>query len=97
MCTAVVRYVGPESGPCLAHFGHELTYTDSDAVLGLTSKLDTNDLRDAPFLPPGTALSDTAVTLRAYDPAGVGGAKQIAPHLTALPGLQFDVGDCDPR
>jgi UDPglucose 6-dehydrogenase len=41
------------------------------AVLGLTFKPNTDDLREAPSIPLITALQDMGATVRAYDPAGM--------------------------
>jgi UDP-glucose 6-dehydrogenase len=95
MRTAVVGSVGLESGSCLADLGYEVICIDDDAVLAPTSKPNPDDLRVSPFLPASAALSDTGVTLRAYDP--MEGTKRIAPRLAAPPGFEFDVRDGDPR
>ncbi len=41
------------------------------AVLGLTFKPNTDDLREAPSIPLITALKDMGATVRAYDPVGM--------------------------
>jgi UDPglucose 6-dehydrogenase len=41
------------------------------AVLGLTFKPDTDDIREAPSLPLITALQDYGARVRAFDPAGI--------------------------
>src|SRR3982075_4384691 len=46
------------------------------AVLGLTFKPNTDDMREAPSIPLITALQDMGAKLRAYDPAGMEQAKQ---------------------
>ncbi|RAI25118.1 hypothetical protein CH338_31465, partial [Rhodoplanes elegans] len=40
------------------------------AVLGLTFKPNTDDMRDAPSIPLVTAFNDMGAKVRAYDPAG---------------------------
>jgi UDPglucose 6-dehydrogenase len=45
------------------------------AVLGLTFKPNTDDIRDSPAIPLITALQDLGATVRAYDPAGMEQAK----------------------
>ena len=40
------------------------------AVLGLTFKPNTDDMREAPSIPLITALQDMGAQVRAYDPAG---------------------------
>ena len=45
------------------------------AVLGLTFKPNTDDLREAPSIPLITALQDMGASVRAYDPAGMANAR----------------------
>jgi UDPglucose 6-dehydrogenase len=47
------------------------------AILGLTFKPNTDDMRDAPSLAIITALHDAGATIRAYDPEGVEQAKAM--------------------
>ena len=47
------------------------------AVLGLTFKPNTDDMREAPSIPLITALQDMGARVRAYDPVGMEQAKQI--------------------
>jgi UDPglucose 6-dehydrogenase len=60
------------------------------AVLGLTFKPNTDDMREAPSLPLITALRDMGATVRAYDPAGMEQAKAV------LDGVAYckDAYDC---
>jgi UDPglucose 6-dehydrogenase len=51
------------------------------AVLGLTFKPNTDDMREAPSIPLVTALQDMGATVRAYDPAGMEQAKKILPAV----------------
>ncbi len=51
------------------------------AVLGLTFKPNTDDMRDAPSIPLITALQDMGATVRAYDPAGMEQAKAAIGHV----------------
>jgi UDPglucose 6-dehydrogenase len=53
------------------------------AVLGLTFKPNTDDMRDAPSIPLITALLDMGATVRAYDPVGMEQARQV------LTGIEF--------
>jgi UDPglucose 6-dehydrogenase len=48
------------------------------AVLGLTFKPNTDDMRDSPSIPLITALQDLGAKVRGYDPAGM---EQAKPHL----------------
>jgi UDPglucose 6-dehydrogenase len=52
------------------------------AVLGLTFKPNTDDMRDAPSIPLITALRDMGATVRVYDPVGMEQAKKVLPELT---------------
>ncbi|WP_199092695.1 UDP-glucose/GDP-mannose dehydrogenase family protein [Bosea sp. ASV33] len=49
------------------------------AVLGLTFKPNTDDMRDAPSIAVVTALMDGGATIRAYDPEGMEQAKAVLP------------------
>uniref|UniRef100_UPI0035CA2B13 UDP-glucose dehydrogenase family protein n=1 Tax=uncultured Sphingomonas sp. TaxID=158754 RepID=UPI0035CA2B13 len=51
------------------------------ALLGLTFKPNTDDMRDAPSLAIATALADAGVTVRAYDPEGMESARKVMPDL----------------
>jgi UDPglucose 6-dehydrogenase len=53
------------------------------ALLGLTFKPNTDDMRDAPSLAIAQALADAGVAVRAYDPEGMEAAKGM------LPGVHF--------
>ena len=52
------------------------------ALLGLTFKPNTDDMRDAPSLAIAQALSDAGVTVRAYDPEGMAPAQRMMTELT---------------
>jgi UDPglucose 6-dehydrogenase len=52
------------------------------AVLGLTFKPNTDDMREAPSIPLITALHDMGAKVRAYDPIGMEQAKKMLPELT---------------
>ena len=52
------------------------------AVLGLTFKPNTDDMREAPSIPLVTALQDMGALVRAFDPAGMEQAKLILPDVT---------------
>jgi UDPglucose 6-dehydrogenase len=56
------------------------------AVLGLTFKPMTDDMREAPSIPLVTALQDMGATVRAFDPAGMGHAKMVLPDVTYCEG-----------
>jgi len=51
------------------------------AVLGLTFKPNTDDMREAPSIPLITALHDMGARVRAYDPAGMVHAKELLPDV----------------
>jgi UDPglucose 6-dehydrogenase len=52
------------------------------AVLGLTFKPNTDDMRESPSIPLITALEDMGAKVRAYDPAGMGQAKSVLGKVT---------------
>jgi UDPglucose 6-dehydrogenase len=49
------------------------------AVLGLTFKPETDDMRDAPSIPIIGRLAEDGATIRAFDPAGMEQAKPVLP------------------
>jgi UDPglucose 6-dehydrogenase len=51
------------------------------AMLGLTFKPNTDDMRDAPSVAIVPALETAGATVRAYDPEGMGEAKQMLPNV----------------
>jgi len=52
------------------------------AVLGLTFKPNTDDMREAPSIPIITALQDMGAKVRAYDPEGMEPAKAYVSNVT---------------
>ncbi len=52
------------------------------AVLGLTFKPNTDDMREAPSIPLITALQDMGAKVRAYDPTGMEQAKPLLANVT---------------
>jgi UDPglucose 6-dehydrogenase len=56
------------------------------AVLGLTFKPNTDDMREAPSIPLITALQDMGARVRAFDPAGMEQAKMVLSHVTFCDG-----------
>jgi UDPglucose 6-dehydrogenase len=52
------------------------------AVLGLTFKPNTDDMREAPSIPLITALQDMGAKVRAYDPTGMEQAKSVLANVT---------------
>jgi UDPglucose 6-dehydrogenase len=51
------------------------------ALLGLTFKPNTDDMRDAPSIALVTALQDLGATIRAYDPVGMEQAKSVLENV----------------
>src|SRR5688572_28390938 len=56
------------------------------AVLGLTFKPNTDDMREAPSIPLITALQDMGAKVRAYDPVGMEQAKKVLDGVTYCDG-----------
>ena len=54
----------------------------SVAILGLTFKPNTDDMRDAPSIAIIQSLVDAGVTVRAHDPEGMDAAKAVLPAIT---------------
>ena len=54
------------------------------AVLGLTFKPNTDDMREAPSIPLITALQDMGAKVRAYDPIGMEQAKSVIGNVDFL-------------
>ena len=52
------------------------------AVLGLTFKPNTDDMRDAPSIPLIAALQDMGASVRAYDPVGMEQAKTVLANVS---------------
>jgi UDPglucose 6-dehydrogenase len=55
------------------------------AVLGLTFKPNTDDMRDSPSIPLITALQDMGANIRAYDPVGMEQARKLMPDIVYAP------------
>ena len=65
------------------------------AVLGLTFKPNTDDLREAPSIPLITALKDMGAKVRAYDPAGMTNASAEIPDVQFADGPYACVESAD--
>ncbi|MFK7829475.1 MAG: UDP-glucose/GDP-mannose dehydrogenase family protein [Congregibacter sp.] len=66
------------------------------AVLGLTFKPETDDMRDAPSLTILPALMGRGALIRAHDPAGVEEAKPLLPEgIEYMPSIEETVVDAD--
>lgn len=66
------------------------------AILGLTFKPSTDDMRDAPSLSIIQSLADAGVKIRAYDPEGMKAAKAMVPdvHYAKDPYDAAENADC---
>jgi UDPglucose 6-dehydrogenase len=65
------------------------------AVLGLTFKPNTDDMREAPSIPLIMALQDMGVAVRVYDPVGMEQAKHVLADVTYCEGPYHCVEDAD--
>ena len=65
------------------------------AVLGLTFKPNTDDMREAPSIPLITALQDMGARVRVYDPVGMEQAKQVLTNVTYCQGPYDCVEEAD--
>ncbi|MGH9638014.1 MAG: UDP binding domain-containing protein, partial [Candidatus Angelobacter sp.] len=78
----------------LAAFGGSLR-GKTIAVLGLTFKPNTDDMREAPSIPLITALQDMGAKVRAFDPAGMEQAKMLLRDVTYCDGPYSCVDSAD--
>ncbi|HML07892.1 MAG TPA: UDP-glucose/GDP-mannose dehydrogenase family protein [Xanthobacteraceae bacterium] len=65
------------------------------AVLGLTFKPNTDDMRDSPSIPLITALQDLGAKVRSYDPAGMEQAKAYLPDVVYCVSAYLAAEDAD--
>src|SRR5215470_10164516 len=65
------------------------------AVLGLTFKPNTDDMREAPSIPLITALQDMGAKVRVYDPVGMEQAKHVLADVTYYQGPYDCVEEAD--
>jgi UDPglucose 6-dehydrogenase len=65
------------------------------AVLGLTFKPNTDDMREAPSVPLITALRDWGAKVRAYDPVGIEQARSVLEGVTYCDGAYACAQDAD--
>ncbi len=56
------------------------------AVLGLTFKANTDDMRDSPAISVVQALQDAGITVKAFDPEGMEQAKKVLSNVTYCDG-----------
>ena len=65
------------------------------ALLGLTFKPNTDDMRDSPSIAIAQALADSGVELAAYDPEGMEQAKPLMPQVTMCDSPYAAIEDAD--
>ena len=65
------------------------------AVLGLTFKPNTDDMRESPSIPTIVALQDMGAKVRVYDPVGMEQAKQVLSDVTYCQGPYDCVENAD--
>ena len=65
------------------------------AVLGLTFKPNTDDMRDAPSIAIAQTLIDAGITVSAYDPEGMEMAKPLMPEVEMAPNAYAAISDAD--
>jgi len=75
------RAMGRKVLAALAAGGHGEARGKTVALLGLTFKPNTDDMRDAPSVAIATALADAGVIVHAHDPEGTEQAKALMPDL----------------
>ncbi|NQZ48308.1 MAG: UDP-glucose/GDP-mannose dehydrogenase family protein [Erythrobacter sp.] len=65
------------------------------ALLGLTFKPNTDDMRDSPAIAVAQTLTDAGVEVTAYDPEGMELAKPLMPQVTMASGPYAAIEDAD--
>ena len=65
------------------------------ALLGLTFKPNTDDMRDSPAIAVAQTLTDAGVEVAAYDPEGMDLAKPLMPQVTMASGPYAAIEDAD--
>ena len=75
--------------------GAELARGKKVALLGLTFKPNTDDMRDAPSIAIGQTLVDAGVTVTAFDPEGMELAGPLMPGVTMAPDVYSAVTGVD--
>ena len=63
------------------------------AVLGLTFKPETDDMRDAPSLPIVSRLAEEGASVRAFDPVGMEQARPMLPQSVHYCSDAYDAAD----
>ena len=65
------------------------------AMLGLTFKPNTDDMRDSPAIAIALALDDAGIAVTAYDPEGMELAKPLMPHVDMKPNAYTAIDGAD--
>ena len=65
------------------------------ALLGLTFKPNTDDMRDSPAIAVAQALTDAGVNVRAYDPEGMEQARPLMPDVEMVESPYAAIEDAD--
>jgi UDPglucose 6-dehydrogenase len=65
------------------------------AMLGLTFKPNTDDMRDSPSVAIAMALADAGVSVAAYDPEGMEFAKPLMPDVEMQPNAYAAIEGAD--
>ena len=65
------------------------------ALLGLTFKPNTDDMRDAPSIAIAQALADAGVKIAAYDPEGMDAARGLMPEVSMQPNAYAAIEGAD--
>lgn len=76
------RAMGRKVVQALAGKTNGNSHGKSVAVLGLTFKANTDDMRDSPAISVVQALQDAGISVRAYDPEGMEQAKKVLSNVT---------------
>ncbi|MCR9181228.1 MAG: UDP-glucose/GDP-mannose dehydrogenase family protein [Erythrobacteraceae bacterium] len=75
--------------------GPEAARGKKAALLGLTFKPNTDDMRDSPAIAVAQTLMDGGVAVSAYDPEGMEQARPLLPHVTMCDNAYEAIEDAD--
>ena len=75
--------------------GHDAARGKKAALLGLTFKPNTDDMRDAPSIAIAQALNDAGVDVAAYDPEGMDLASPLMPEVAMQPNAYAAIEGAD--
>ena len=96
-CTAVAGHIHLDllAGSLDALGGADAARGKKVALLGLTFKPNTDDMRDSPAIAVAQTLTDAGVHVAAYDPEGMEQARPLMPQVTMCDDPYAAIADAD--